>query len=338
MAHSGGMTLLDRAVQTGLVRSFPYDQRRYPMLAYFPRRAYDAGEIKWDRVVNSRAAAQLVDSEGNARMVARDGLAQSAASPAHVKEGISLTQKEISILRQPGTDVTDSQARIVTDAQQSLAARRNELFNQMCVEMLANGTFSAPSSAYGPAFTLTYGWTALTAPSTKWDNASATPIQDVQAAISEFTDNAGYAPNVAFFNPKLIHQKLMSITQWLDFVKASPTTADNVRRGSLEPTNLIGDIPVTWIPVVGQWRNYSDTLADRWPVNKITFAYLEGGAVGEWASESNAINDLDGTGPVAWSYEHEGGQKGAIDLYAYDNGIPIARDINSVQTWTVYTT
>ncbi|MDP3940610.1 MAG: major capsid protein [Deltaproteobacteria bacterium] len=336
-----GFSLLEDSLLTGLAQQFPYSHRVYPMLPLFPRVGYDTDELKWDIILGARGMAKLVSLEGEAGIIARDGIKQGRATPTHIKEKAQLTNSEISLLRAPGatgapgtTGNPEQAERAVTRLLQKLRARQFERENWLCTQALVNGSIAYTGDQV--QFNISYGFPTLTQPNPLWDDASATIVKDVAGWIDEFADSAGYAPDTIFFNPKMWREYFFGNTQFMGLVKASPGLSEAMLQGKTEPFRISG-MDVEWRPVRGQYVNDSGNLVDRWPVNQLTFAALGDTGVGmgfaEWGVLQNMENGFQ-SGPSSRSWQEQGDSQ-QIWVLAYDNGLPVFPDQNRVQRVTV---
>lgn len=336
-----GLPLLEDDLLTGMVQQFPYNRRKYPLTSLFTPNYYSTDEILWDIVAGTRGMATLTTLNGEGTIIARDGVRQGRATPCHFKEKMALTNSEMSLLRAPGAQGAPGTAgnpegaeRAIVRNLQKLAARRNERREWLCRSALQTGTITY--SGDNVSFEVDLGLTSLTAPSTDWDDAGATIVRDIYSMITEFADNAGFPPNILFFNPKLFHECLLKNTEFMNLVKSSPGLSESVLNGATKPFQIHG-ISLTWVPVMGQHTNDAGSTVDNWTSSKITLAATEtdtGMAPFEWAGLKNEENKGQ-AGPVARSWQ-ETGDSHQVWMLVYDNGLPIIPDQKMVQPVTVW--
>lgn len=331
-----GFPLLEDALLTGLVEQFPYEPREYPGLALFPSVPYNGDEITWDIVTGTRGMCKVVAMSAEAPIIARDGVRQGRATPMHLKEKMQLTNAEISLLRAagdaPGT--REGAERAVMRMLQKMRARQFERKNWAALQVLQSGvlTYSDPDS--GLQFTVTYSFPTLTPPGTSWADPAATIVDDLFLALEEFADNAGYSADTLRFNPKAWREYFLGNTQWKSFITASPALSEAVLRGSTQPFQIAG-MDIVWTPMRGQYVNDSGSLADRWDTSRMTLSAENGAPAGTFESPNlrNTENSFSGA-PESRSWQDTGDSQ-QIWALVYDNGIPVVRDQNRVQTFRV---
>lgn len=327
-----GLPILQTEVLTGAVNQFPYDPREYPLFPFFAPTGFGTDEITWDIIVGTRGMARLttLDSAGN--LITRDAQKKGRVSPGYMQEGDTFTPKELALLRSPGTPTADK-AALVARSQKKLLAMVRERTHWMMVSMLNAGAISYTLD--GVSSSVSYGFPTLTAANPKWSSATALMIRDMHAWIREFTNNAGYPPTHVFFNTSIFHNYVIANTEWATYVKAVPQLAAAVLQGQTAPFVVAG-IPVTWVPVPGQYTNDAGSTADRWDQTILTFAALNRPDSGlKWARVFTAKNG--GANQIgSWAYEHEGANKGQTEIYVADNGIPYTEDPNSIQRVVIH--
>lgn len=276
-------------------------------------------EPTWLKVFTSFGVKELTN-------YARAAEAKQMASPG--PEGMGFIQKANEHIREMGQDLS-----------LDLDAERERL----CVDAVQTGTVTA-TLANGGTQTINYGLTALTAPSTKWDNASATIVQDMHGVFNEFKGNnpRGIGPNIAIYNPKLYKESFSKNTEWKEFKKASPDLAAGFLRlafGANE-ANMEGYFTdpifgLTWVPVDGTYKDLNGVVQDYWNYKNITLARLDLAGF-EWGQTiGHPYNPVAGV-----NVELEGPKSPAVqvwNVYAMDNGLPIIKEPELIQTWRVIT-
>lgn len=334
MAHGHAMTVLDASVMTAMIEEFPHDAREYPVMPLFTINGYAANEMFWDEIVTDRGMAKLTTLKGGASLVARESVKQGRAEPFTLFEGQYLDEEEVSILREPGAMTTERGARVIRAGLQQLDSRAMARIHWAMCTFLQGDNLTYTSN--GLNLDIDFGLTAITAPSTKWDSASATAVQDIHKAKQEYTRNAGFPPDTVIWNSRLYAENLLANTEWTTYVKQVPGLVERILNGSTEPFTLFG---MTWVDVQQQYAaDSTGTLTDYWSKKNITFLNrsVPTGEL-EWMVRQDSKNNYTAA-PAAWSKtDADGDHRGAIKLYYYHNGIPVSKRLNRVQTWRVIT-
>jgi hypothetical protein len=280
-------------------------------------------EPTWLKVFTSFGVKELTN-------YARAAEAKQMASPG--PEGMGFIQKANEHIREMGQDLS-----------LDLDAERERL----CVDAVQSGTVTA-TLANGGTQTINYGLQALTAPSTKWDDAGAKIVTNMYAAIDEFKNNnpRGIAPNIVFYNPKLYKEAFVGNTEWKDFKKASPDLAAGFLRlargttGVATEANMEGYFTdplfdLTWVPVDGTYKDLSGVAQSYWNYKNLTLARLDLAGF-EWGQTiGHPYNPVAGV-----NVELQGPSRPDVQswsVFAMDNGLPIIKEPELIQTWRVIT-
>jgi hypothetical protein len=258
-------------------------------------------------------------------LFARAEEAAQMASPG--PEAIAFMERANERIRELGADI---------DA--NLGAERERL----CVSAFT-GTLTATLQD-GTSQSVSYNLSALTAPSTKWDNASATIIANLYAAIDEYKANnpLGLPPTRAKYHPRLYREAFVGNTEWKDFKKASPDLAAGFLRlsGTRNEANNEGFFSdplfgLTWEPVDGTYRDLDGTVQNYWNYKDITL-YREDEAGLEWAmTHGHTYNPRPEV-----NIEVEGPSRKDVQvwkIHGFDNGLPVVKRPAMIQTYRVIT-
>lgn len=231
----------------------------------------------------------------------------------------------------------------INELGQALAADLGTERERLCVGAIL-GSISA-TMADGNTETVSYGLHAQTAPSTKWDSAAAAIVTNLYAAIDEFKQNnpRSLPPKVAFYHPSLYVNAFVGNTEWKDFKKASPELAAGYLRltsgARIEATEqgyftdpLFG---LTWIPVDGTYLNGSAAATNFWSYKDIVLARPEEAGF-EWGmTYGHAYNPTPQIGVQIENPTRPDVQ--VWKVHAFDNGLPVLKQPEYVQTWRVIT-
>lgn len=315
------------------------------------------GAEKIEVRVRTRSAHQLrhttMDGEGvpirSGTMLVRE------YSPTWIKAFAELNSKEIALFRaaaeakqqaESGAMAVNFQPRandLIRELGQALEMDLGAERERLCVDAIQSGTVSATLSD-GETQSVAYGLTALTAPGTKWDNSGATIITNLYAAIDEFKANnpRGIAPNVAFYHPSLYKNAFVGNTEWKDFKKASPDLAAGFLRlsGTRSEADTEGYFTdplfnLRWIPVDGTYKDLNGSIQNYWSYKNITLARIDlagfewGMTFGHEYNPRPEVN-IEIQGPTRPDVK-------AWQIHAFDNGLPVIKEPELVQTWRVIT-
>lgn len=321
----------------------------------FTRRGHNAEKIEVR--IRTRSAHQLkhttMDGEGvpirSGSMITRD------YSPSWIKAFASLNSKEVALFRAASEAKQQAEASptavnfqerandLIRELGQALEMDLGAERERLCVDAIQTGNVAA-TLADGATETVAYGLTALTAPSTKWDNSGATIITNLYAAIDEFKANnpRGIAPNVAFYHPSLYKNAFVGNTEWKDFKKASPDLAAGYLRlsGARVEANVEGYFTdplfgLEWRPVDGTYKDLNGAVQNYWNYKNITLARIDLAGF-EWGMtfghEYNPRPEVN----VEIQPPNRVDVK-TWQVHAFDNGLPVIKEPELIQTWRVIT-
>jgi hypothetical protein len=218
--------------------------------------------------------------------------------PAWMKVFAELTQKDATLFAKAeevaqskdsgGQAVIDRANERIRELGADLDANLGTERERLCVDAL-KGTLTATLQD-GTAQSVSYGLTALTAPSTKWNDAAAVIQQDFYGAIDEFKANnpLGLPPTDIAYHPKLWKESLAKNTEWKEFRKSSPALAEGFLRlmgGKIE-ANVEGYFTdplfgLRWHAIDGTYRNLSDSITNYWDYKDLTL-FRADEAMFEW--------------------------------------------------------
>lgn len=354
MGNELAIPYLEReAILAGIRRTSQYNAlpRISPL---FTRRGYDTEKIGVR--IRTRTAQQLrhTTMDGEGTPVREGSMILREYSPSWMKPFAELSSKEIALFARAneakqsggmnGIGFVQRANELIRDLSQDLAIDLDAERERLCVAAIQTGTVTA-TLQNGGTEQLAYGLTALTAPSTKWDNASATIVTNMYGAIDEFKSNnpRGVAPRFAVYNPKLYKNAFVGNTEWKEFKKASPELAAGflrLARGTAE-ANMEGYFTdplfgLTWIPVDGTYKDLDGVVQDYWNYKNITLMTDAQLAGFEWAMTYGHTYNPQADVNV----EIEGPQRRDVQtwkVFAFDNGLPVMKEPEMVQTWRVIT-
>ena len=321
----------------------------------FPRMGPGAEKIEVR--VRSRTSNSLrhTTMDGEGVPIAPGDMLIREYSPAWLKVFRNLSSREMAFFRRAAEAAQQSGGAGGVD----FAARANDLIREigsdleadlgtererLCSLAVQTGVITA-TLADGSSQQIDYGLNALTAPSTKWDNASAKIVEDFYKAIEEFKENnpRGEAPNVAYYHPKLYGESFAKNTDWRDFKKANPELAAGflrLTRGARNEADVEGYFtdPVfglQWKPIDGTYRNSAGSVVPFWDYKNITLA-REDRMGAEWGMTFGHPYNPTAAVNVAL----EGPSRPDVQtwkIHGFDNGLPVLKEPRFVQTWRVIT-
>ena len=176
----------------------------------------------------------------------------------------------------------------------------------------------------------------LTNPGTAWsDTTNADPVSDVMGWISEFADNNdyGFPPDTGFISEDLYRTYIWPNANVNAYVDDGSALA-SAHIGALGPMLSLGDVMgemprwlgIRWIVFHGTYNDLTDTAQDKWPLDQITFAKLQGGGQSVEAEWQMPHDPLYTQNTGNWRFELEEldahGVKG-FKGHFYDNGCPM---------------
>lgn len=273
--------------------------------------------------------------------------------PAWIKVFAELTQKDAALFAAAeeaaqskdagGQAVVDRANERIRELGADLDANLGTERERLCVDAL-KGSVTATLQD-GTTQSINYGLTALTPPSTKWDDAAATIQQNFYGAIDEFKANnpLGLPPTHFAYHPKLWKESFAKNTEWKDFRKSSPALAEAWLRFVLGGGNKIEantegyftDPLFNLIPVAidGTYRNLSGSIVNYWDYKDLTLFRMDE-AMFEWGmTYGHAYNPRP---DVNIAFEAPSRPDVAVwKVHGMDNGLPIIKRPELVQTLRV---
>lgn len=320
----------------------------------FQRVGYDAERIEIR--VRERMARQLVHTtmDGEGTPIRSGDLKVREYSPSFIKAFVTLGAKEVAAFRR----VEETAAMRDTPRGQGALERANEIIRdigrdlqsdmgaereRLCVDAIQTGQITTKLAGGGEE-SIDYNLSALTAPSTKWDNTGATIIKNFHEAIAEFKTNnpRKLSPNVVFYEPQLYREAFLNNTEFQTWKKQNPDLARGFIRlaGGRVEADMEGYFidplfGLEWRPVDGEYLNLSGVETKFWNYKNLTLARVDRSGW-EWG--------------MTYGHEYNPGPDVNIEIeeptrldvkvrkvHAYDNGLPVIKDPTLVQTWRVIT-
>lgn len=353
MADELAIGYLKRSALIAAIKNESQFNRSRPISKLFPRQGHGAEqvEVRVQTRYSDQVRHTVMDGEG---VPIKSGTFKVRQySPAWMKVFAELTQKDATMFAKAeeiaqsrdsgGQAVIDRANERIRELGADLDANLGTERERLCVSAL-KGTLTATLQD-GNTESVSYGLTALTAPSTKWDNAAATIQQDFYTAIDEYKANnpLGLPPTHFAYHPKLWKESFAKNTEWKDFRKSSPALAEAFLRfvtgankieatveGYMDP--IFGLTPV---PIDGTYRNLSDTITNYWDYKDITLFRMDE-TMFEWGMtyghRYNPRPDVN----IAFEMPMRPDVQ-VWKVHGMDNGLPIIKRPELVQTWRVIT-
>lgn len=334
-------------------RENQYNKKR-PISQLFARMGHDAEKVEVRIRTRLSGSVKHTTMDGEGVPVRSGTFITRQYSPAWMKVFATLNSKEIALFRKAdeakqsrdtspqGIAFQALANELILDLGKALEADLGTERERLCVGALT-GTVSGVLTD-GNTESINYNLTALTAPSTKWDNAAATIVTNLYGAIDEYKTNnpRGLAPNVAFYHPSLYKNAFVGNTEWVAFKKANPDLAAGFLRLAGARTEATAEgyftdplFGLQWVPIDGTYKDASGTTQNYWSYKDITLARTEEAGL-EWGmtfgheyNPSPAIN-VAVEGPDRPDVQ-------TWKVHAFDNGLPVVKEPEMLQTWRVIT-
>lgn len=327
---------------------------QFPLFQFFPRRMNNAESVIIRGQLIQTRQGDYIGRDAAPVPATMDAVTEQIVKPLRAAQKVDITNEDLVAYRDAysqasimnpddAASVMDRLTRRTTSYVRTVATPVMEAMHSMLVRaLLGSGTFTIG----GVSKTISYGLTALTAPSTSWaTTASATPVADIYAALEEFNENSGGKPCThIFYNPKMFSTYLAPNTDWTNYVKGDPqTTRAFLGLGGpgefVDPsTGAFTDqvFGVTWVPVRGS-ALVSGASTQRWATDKLTFAYLPPGE-DVLTMEMSADMENEGRAEMALRTlmpDAESQEVPKATMIAADNGAAAIHVPAYVQTWDV---
>lgn len=325
----------------------------HPLFAYFPRRGQLSTKVKVRTIKRKPGQVRHTTWGGKAVPVNRGLINELTYEPAVIKIMDTITIEDMNLY---ASAASAKAANDVGPAGQSVIQSANDRMMEVAVDLRADdaeevhrlmvgallGSISYRLDAMNADLTVDYGLQGIDSPSTLWDNVGATIVEDIEVAKRTFRDSndSGLSANVVYYNPKIYAEYLVGNTQLQALLKLHPEYAiglaglpngRTIVNGEERLVNLFG---LTWVPVEGTYRNLSDAVVDRWPVNKLVLARQ--GVDGCQSEFTMALSQFHTPRPEPEVEIYGGGEDVKTGrIYLFDNGIPTFRRPDMVMPWTV---
>ena len=195
MAGYGELTILQHRVLTALVQKFPVPQFLGRSLFREVPIASNLGE--WDVLKRSRAMAEFVVPDSEAKVVSRMGIEQMQATVASIKEKKQLSGSTMAWLRQPGTEHLAFAEQSIRNELEDLNTRL-EYRKEWAQWQALTGTLTVNQDDV--KFSINYGLDASHTPTapTAWSVATADIVGDITAWKQTVAQDSGEMPNRAY--------------------------------------------------------------------------------------------------------------------------------------------
>lgn len=275
---------------------------RETVLGFFPPMMHLGEKISVPRLHRDRHVPRQTTRDGKGYSIPSGTLNVDEYEPGFIKPSFDFVSGDVDrFMRADMAGQGQSpESRAMLESADRLIARKSEDIADDYIEwkikiatlaLQGTGTVKVGEATK----TIDFGLTALTAPSTKWDNAAATVLKNLRAAYNEFRDNnaSNTDPDTIFYHPSLFTDYLSLNTELVTLSKTDPFVRDFLQLAMLPTGDIKGRevslIPgVRWVPVPGSHILPGDTSATaRWDYKKLVFANTRRCGA-EWAHSFSA--------------------------------------------------
>lgn len=311
------------------------------LIDLFTPQQFVGDRVSLPQIIHSPKRVAHTTAGGGAMPISPDEIQLHEYTPSWIKleEGITPEDKRKFYDAQAPVLAGDERlvtARVATADQiiDRLAARlRTHLRMErkaLCAGAL-NGEYSYKVGD-GPTRTVNLGLTGLTNPTTHWDNAAATILEDIPGWQAEFRANNATSAEAThvFYNPKLIRGYLLNNTQLLAAIGGSIILNEwliGIRNGAapnwLDELGRIRDplFGLTWVPIEGTQTALDGSSEDVWPATKLAFARLPD-AGPKWFMTYDAEMTPDANFKIEVGAPMEGQAVKNHNVVLFFNGLP----------------
>lgn len=325
---------------------------QHPVLRFFPRAVHPGGKVKVRQMSRKPGQVPHTSWGGKAQPVRRGTLTERLYEPSVIKLFETLTREDQILFAQAaqaaGANDVGPYAQSVIAAANArieelaavLRADDTEERHRLCCEAL-QGTVNYRLDETD--FSVSYGLTAISTPSTQWNNVAATIVSDMFAAIESFRDNnaRGASPRQAFYNPKMYADYFVKNTEWATYKKQNPELAQGFLRipGGRTETDMLGRFTdplfgLEWIPVEGTYLDADGSSQNRWDPKKIVLANMEE-AMCEWGQTMDPLQTPNADFNIEIGAPKEGDDVKTHKVVLFDNGLPVIKYPDMVQPFAV---
>lgn len=305
----------------------------------FPIVNQDEHLLMWEQLDNYLGLQQVRGLDGEPARVAKRGFKRYEMEPGVYGEFITLTERELTVMRVPGTFATPvNLTGIIAPKQMQLLNRRIDRLRYIIWTLLSTGTF-AISNAHGVQHTDTYPIQTFTAGVTWATVATATPLQNFRSVqlLGRGSSSKFGAQAYAFANRATINN-LLANTNAADLYGRRVTglaTANNL--ADVNTLLLREDLPQLVVYDEG-YLDDSGTFQLFIPNNKVIVVGSRpaGQTIGEYRMTRNANNPDMAPGAYMRVIDHgEDKVPRRIEIHDGHNGGPVIYFPSAVVVMTV---
>lgn len=325
---------------------------QHPVLRFFPRQVHPGAKVKVREWTRKPGQVPHTSWGGKAQPVRRGTLKEREYSPAVIKLFDVLTREDLILFaaaaRAAGAndvgpyaqaEIAAANARIEEIAAVLRSDDTEERHRLCCEALLGTVNYRLDEQS----FSVSYGLTSISTPSTQWNNVSATIVADMFAAIETFRENnaRGASPRQVFYNPKMYADYFVKNTEWATYKKQNPELAQGFLRipGGRTETDMLGRFTdplfgLEWIPVEGTYVDYAGASQNRWNPKKLVLANMDE-AMCEWGQTMDPLQTPNADYNVEIGQPREGEDVKAHRVVLFDNGLPVIKYPDMIQPFAV---